>query len=188
MCWHGLLTHLVVWAENKENASTQDTSHWFSNQTALKYQNKTFYKSCCIRNFFSNRKIKCQACDLISTMYRYLRFVCSMIFFFLSITASDLSERDKNPLVNFLPMINQVWMPMLGVYCKLPLTCHGELKIRLYLQHKACDSSSAVIQSLSPLQTLDMGIQLEVLLQVYSSWEHLLGLKPVNKIQRIKYI
>lgn len=91
--------------------------------------------------------------------------------FFLSITASDLSERDKNPLVNFLPMINQVWMPMLGVYRKLPLTCHGELKIRLYmyLQHKACDSSSAVIQSLSPLQTLDMGIQLEVLLQVYSS-------------------
>lgn len=176
-----------MWAENKENASTHDTSHWFSNQTALKYQNKTFYKSCCIRNFFSNRKIK-QACDLISTMYRYLRFVCSMIFFFLSITASDLSERDKNPLVNFLPMINQVWMPMLGIYHKLPLTCHGELKIRLYLQHKACDSSSAVIQSLSPLQTLDMGIQLEVLLQVYSSWEHLLGLKPVNKIQRIKYI
>lgn len=89
--------------------------------------------------------------------------------FFLSITASDLSERDKNPLVNFLPMINQVWMPMLGVYRKLPLTCHGELKIRLYLQHKACDSSSAVIQSLSPLHTLDMGIQLEVLLQVNSS-------------------
>lgn len=111
-------------------------------------------------------------------------------YFFLSITASDLSEWDKNPWVNFLPMINQVWMPMLGVYRKLPLTCHGELKIRLYLQHKACDSSSAVIQSLSPLHTLDMGIQLEVLLQVNSSWEHLLGLKPANKVQRItgKYI